>query len=133
MNFPLVRDTESGSMLVLVRLDNRHRLRMILDTGASISTIDSNSLYMAGYDLKNAIGIQDIETASGVIQTEVFAIQKLVGLGITKIDFPVIVYDFLAHGILSNYQGLLGMDFFEGTKFCIDTVKNQLSIEPIAV
>jgi hypothetical protein len=40
------------------------------------------------------------------------------------------VYDFLAHGMLSNYQGLIGMDFFEGTKFCIDTVKNLISIEP---
>jgi hypothetical protein len=76
-------------------------------------------------------GTQDIETASGVIETEVFEIQKLTGLGITKNDFPVIVYDFLAHGIFSNYQGLLGMDFFEGTKFGIDTVRNQISIEPI--
>jgi predicted aspartyl protease len=133
MNFILERDPESGSILVFVRMDNRHLLRMILDTGASISTIDSNALYMAGYDLKNAIGIQDIETASGVIETEVFEIQKLVGLGITKTDFPVIVYDFLAHGIFSNYQGLLGMDFFEGAKFCIDTVENILSIEPKTV
>ena len=34
------------------------------------------------------------------------------------------VYDFLAHGILSDYDGLLGLDFFENTVLCID-MKNQ--------
>ena len=58
-----------------------------------------------------------------------FEIQKITSLGITRQRFPVQVYDFLAHGVLSNYQGLLGMDFFEGMKFCIDTVKNQVSVE----
>ncbi len=85
--------------------------------------------HIAGYDLKNAIRSQEIEPANGVVETKVFEIQKLVALGISKTDFPVQVYDFVAHGILSNFNGLLGMDFFEGTKFCIDTVKNQISVE----
>ena len=34
------------------------------------------------------------------------------------------IYDFLAHGIISDYDGLLGLDFFENTRFCID-MKNQ--------
>jgi len=71
--------------------------------------------------------------ANGMVETEVFELQKVNGLGITRKKYPVQVYDFLAHGILSNYEGLLGMDFFEGTKFCINTIRNQISIEPILV
>ncbi len=133
MNFPLVRDSDGDLILVTIRLNNQARLTMVLDTGCSITTFDSNALHIAGYDLENAIGTQLIETANGIVETEVFEIQNLTALGITKNNFPVLVYDFLAHGMLSNYQGLIGMDFFEGTKFCIDTVRNQITIEPFPV
>jgi predicted RNA-binding protein len=39
------------------------------------------------------------------------------------------VYDFLAHDILSSYQGVLGLDFFEGTRFTIDMVENTIIVE----
>jgi len=44
------------------------------------------------------------------------------------------IYDFLAHGIFSDYNGLLGLDFFEGTKFCIDMKENTIYhfLNPIA-
>jgi hypothetical protein len=38
------------------------------------------------------------------------------------------VYDFLAHGIFSDYNGLLGLDFFDGLHFCIDTKNNFITI-----
>jgi predicted aspartyl protease len=133
MTFPFKKDPGNGIILVTIAVNDFIRLKMVLDTGASHTTIDSNALYIADYDLKDAIGVVDIETANGVVETEVFELQKVNGLGITRKKYPVQVYDFLAHGILSNYEGLLGMDFFEGTKFCIDTVRNQISIEPILV
>ena len=34
------------------------------------------------------------------------------------------IYDFLKHGIISDYDGVLGLDFFENTEFCIN-MKNQ--------
>ena len=45
-------------------------------------------------------------------------------LGHTVRGMKVQVYDFLKHGIMSDYDGLLGLDFFEDTMFCID-MKNQ--------
>jgi hypothetical protein len=42
--------------------------------------------------------------------------------------FPIQVYDFIAHGIYSDYDGLLGLDFLKGTKFCIDLNENTISI-----
>lgn len=131
MSFPFEKDP-SGIILVTISVNDFIRLKMVLDTGASHTTIDINALYIADYDLKDAIGVVDIETANGVVETEVFELQEVSGLGITRKRYPVQVYDFLAHSILSNYEGLLGMDFFEGTKFCIDTVRNQISIESIS-
>jgi predicted aspartyl protease len=101
---------------------------MILDTGATNTTIDSNALNLLGHDLKDSIGSVEIETANGIIETEVFEIDSFASLGVTKEKFQIQVYDFLAHGIFSDYNGLLGLDFLEGTKFCIDIRENLISL-----
>ncbi|MCC7505390.1 MAG: clan AA aspartic protease [Saprospiraceae bacterium] len=129
MTFNFERDPESGIILVGIFLDGRCRLKVVVDTGASNTTLDRSALYIANYDLQDALGLVEIETANGVVQTEIVEIQELTALGITRRNFPVQVFDFLSHGVLSDYQGLLGMDFFEGTKFCIDTVNSQISVE----
>jgi hypothetical protein len=47
---------------------------------------------------------------------------------LTKEKFQIQVYDFLAHGIFSDYNGLLGLDFLEGCKFCIDMKNNIITL-----
>ena len=121
MTYKFKRESETGLILVNIEIDNKYELNMILDTGASNTTIDSNSLYLLGYDLKDNVGTVEIETANGIIETEVFEIGIFSSLGMTKEKFQIQVYDFLAHGIFSDYNGLLGLDFLEGKKFCIDT------------
>jgi hypothetical protein len=101
---------------------------MILDTGCSNTTIDSNALYLSGYQLKDAIEVVEIETANGIVESEVFEVNQIKSMGIIKNTFPIQVYDFLAHGIFSNYDGLLGLDFFEGYQICIDTVLNEIAL-----
>ena len=128
MTYKFKRETESGLILVNVEIDDKYELKMILDTGATNTTIDSNALYLLGYDLKDNIGSVEIETANGIIETEVFEISSFVSLGTTKHNFQIQVYDFLAHGIFSDYNGLLGLDFLEGTKFCIDTKDNTITL-----
>jgi len=133
MNFPFKRGSEDGMLLVEVLLDSLTKMSVLLDTGASFSTFDSTELLMAGYDLSKPIGFADVETAIGMLQVEVFELHEFTAFGITKKNYRIQVYDFLAHGLLSEHQGILGLDFFEGTKFCIDTVRNQISIEPLPV
>jgi len=101
---------------------------MILDTGCSNTTIDSNALYLLGHDLKDSIGTVEIETANGVVESQVYELNTFGSLGIVKQNFQIQVYDFLAHGIFSDYNGLLGLDFLEGTKFCVDTIENTIII-----
>ena len=128
MIYKFKREPESGLILVNIEIDKKYELKMILDTGATNTTIDSNALYLLGHDLKDSIGTVEIETANGIIETEVFEIDSFSSLGVEKQKFEIQVYDFIAHGIFSDYNGLLGLDFLEGTKFCIDTNENTITI-----
>ncbi len=128
MTFPFKREPDSGLILVSVVIDDKYELKMALDTGATHTTIDSNALYLLGYDLKDSTGIVEIETANGIIETELFEVQKFSSLGIIKKNFEIQVFDFLSRDIFSDYNGLLGLDFLEGTKFCIDTKQNLITI-----
>lgn len=128
MKFPFKREPESGLLIINIEIDGKYELKMVFDTGATHTTIDSNALYLLGYDLKDNIGTVEIETANGIIETEVFEVGSFASLGQTKDNFQIQVYDFLAHGVFSDYNGLLGLDFLEGTKFCIDTKQNTITL-----
>jgi predicted aspartyl protease len=130
MKYRLERDPEGGIIPVNVQLDGRHTFKMVLDTGASRTTIDTTALYMAGYNAGNTTETSAIETANGIVEVKVFKVNSLTALGHTKCHLPVQVYDFLAHGILSDYDGLLGLDFFEDTTFCIDMANHMIEIIP---
>ena len=128
MKFPFLRDPESGLILVNIEIDTRFELKMVLDTGATHTTIDSNALYLLGYDLQESIGRVEIETANGIIETDVFELESFSSLGQMKKGFQVQVYDFLAHGIFSDYNGLLGLDFFQDQHLCLHLNENYLEI-----
>jgi hypothetical protein len=128
MIFPIKREPESGLLIISIEIDSKFELKMVLDTGATNTTIDSNALYLLGYDLKDNIGLVEIETAIGIIETEVFEIGSFSTLGQIKKNFQIQVYDFLAHGIYSDYNGLVGLDFLEEHKFCIDLKLNTITL-----
>ncbi|MEJ7677481.1 MAG: aspartyl protease family protein [Segetibacter sp.] len=94
MTFPFKR--ESGLIIVSIEIDEKYELKMIFDTGATNTTIDSNALYLLGYDLKDSIGTVEIETASGIIETEVFEVTIFSSLGLIKNNFQIQVYDFFS-------------------------------------
>jgi hypothetical protein len=102
---------------------------MVLDTGASHTTVDVNALQLLGYTFENRIEPVLLETAGGIIATDRYVLKSIESLGILREPFEIQAYDFLNQGILSDYEGILGLDFFEGYHFCIDTLNNQLSIE----
>ena len=67
MTFPFKRESESGLIIVSIEIDSKYELKMVLDTGATNTTIDSNALYLLGYNFKDSIGVLEIETANGII------------------------------------------------------------------
>jgi len=128
MTYKFERDPEGGIILVNVQIDGKYTFKMVVDTGASRTTIDTTALYMADYKMSNMSETCAIETANGIVEVEVLEVNNLTALGHTKRQMTVQVYDFLAHGILSDYDGLLGLDFFEDTEFCIDMENNTIEI-----
>jgi predicted aspartyl protease len=126
------RDPEGDIILVTTRTIKSKRLQMVLDTGASRTAIDKNVLLMEGFYLDNPIGNMFVETSNGVIEVELFELEFLSAFGITRHNMQVQAYDFLAHHILSSYQGVLGLDFFEGTQFTVNMVENTIAVESLS-
>lgn len=129
MTFTFDLLTDESVIIVNASIEGKYKFRLALDTAATHTTIDSNVLYFSGYELKDSKGELEIETANGIIIVERYNIGQLECLGITKTNFEVQVYDFLAHGITSDYDGVIGLNFLRENKFCIDIAKRQVTVE----
>ena len=121
--------TDEDVIIVNASIQGKYKFRLALDTAATHTTIDSNVLYFSGYELKNTKGEFEIETANGIIVVERYDLEQLECLGISKTNFEVQVYDFLAHGITSDYDGIVGLNFLREHKFCIDILKGEVSVD----
>lgn len=127
-NFDFNIIDDEDLILLDALIEGKYAIRLALDTAATHTTIDSNILYFSGYDLKSAIGEREIETSNGIIEVEVFNVGELECLGITKTNFEVQVYDFKAHGVQSDYDGVIGLDFLIENKICIDFRSGEITI-----
>ena len=79
--------------------------------------------------MKNSVGEKEIETANGIIVVELYIIEQFESFGIIKEQFEVQVYDFLAHGISSDYDGVIGLNFLKEHKFCVDISNREVSVD----
>lgn len=95
MTYKLTREIETGILTVIAVLNGTQRLKLILDTGATVTTIDSNVLYMAGYRPEDSIGNEMVETASGIIETDLYELKEFRLFGIIHQNFVVQAHDFL--------------------------------------
>jgi Aspartyl protease len=127
MIFPFSLDESYNTIVVDVLLDG-FDLRLMVDTGASHTVIDLTTLLINGYSFSQRKKEVKVETAKGVAIAHVFEVKSLEGLSIKQSDFEICSYDFLGNGILSEYDGVLGIDFFFKNKICIDFVKSEITI-----
>ena len=125
--FPI--PTEDGVIIVDASIEGKYKFRLALDTAATHTTIDSNVLYLSGYSLKESKGEAELETSNGIIRVELYDIEQFKCLGILKQKFEVQVYDFMAHGIMSDYDGVIGLNFLREHKFCIEIEKGEVTID----
>ena len=71
MKYPIYKDA-NGLFIVDLLMDNEFKLKMVLDTGATNTTIDSNALYFNDYDLKDSIGSVLIPNSAGIYVSDMF-------------------------------------------------------------
>lgn len=125
--FPI--PTDDGIVIVDASIEGKYKFRLALDTAATHTSIDSNVLYLSGYTLKESKGETELETSNGIIIVELYDIELFECLGIVKRKFEVQVYDFLAHGITSDYDGVVGLNFLRHRKFCIEIEKGEMTVD----
>ena len=105
------------------------KLALALDTGASHTTIDLTPLLIAGYEMKDAIRTEQIETASGVIEAHVFMVKEFSSLDIKRQNIEICAYDFFSYQLITDFDGVLGLDFFENVKFYVDMKQNVITTQ----
>ncbi len=121
--------TEEVNLIIVIASIDGYELRLALDTGASDTVIDLTALLIAGYRTTDAQRMVEIETGKGIIEAEVYEITDFHVLGIRKSPFVICSYDFLANSILTDIDGVLGLDFFRDKKLCIDFNESIITVQ----
>jgi predicted aspartyl protease len=103
-------------------------VRLAIDTGATHSVLDANVLYAKGWKASPKKPDTKVRTASGVIDGYLVHLPQIQVLGETRDNLSVFVFDFLSVGSAENYDGLLGLDFFETVELCISLTTNELRV-----
>jgi Aspartyl protease len=127
MKFPFSLDESYNTIIVDALLDG-FELRLMVDTGASHTVIDLTTLLVNGYSFGQRKKEVKIETAKGVAIAHIFEVKSLEGLSIKHSNFEICSYDFLGNGILSEYDGVLGINFFQNNKIYLDFIKSEITI-----
>lgn len=119
-------ETDEDVIIIDSLIDN-YPIRLALDTAATQTVIDWNMLMMIGYTPKDGRDWVKLETSNGVIEAQKFVLNRFETLDDKQQNFNVLSYDFLSKGILSPYDGILGLDFFRGRHvLSIDFIREKL-------
>jgi predicted aspartyl protease len=106
-----------------------HNATLALDTGASHTTLDLAVVILAGYTIADSLSTVKVETANGVIEAYIFKIRKIKAMGILRTEMEICAYDFYSHQIMIDIDGVLGLDFFNNLKLCIDFKESLITIQ----
>ncbi|HRI59831.1 MAG TPA: retropepsin-like aspartic protease [Saprospiraceae bacterium] len=109
--FPFDLSTDEDLILLPV-LINDYEIRLALDTAATQTIVDFNVLLMLGYTSVDALATRKLETANGIMEAQMFRVSEIETLERCLVEFEILSYDFLQKGLLSTYDGVLGLDFF---------------------
>jgi predicted aspartyl protease len=120
------RRTDPDDLIIVSAFVNEVTFPLVIDTGASHTVIDFGVLVDAGYRLGDTKGIVPIETANGIISANLFQVKKITALGIEKQNFEVCSY--LLGQPEDDIKGVVGLDFFEDKKVCLDFKKSVITI-----
>lgn len=107
--------------LVNVNMNLNQEITMVLDTGATISAVDSEILRSIGVNVENGRPVL-LNTAGGQIQARIVRLNSIGVGGQVLTGFDVASLDTAA----MNGMGLLGIDYLDRFSFVIDDRKRRL-------
>jgi hypothetical protein len=103
-------ETDEDVIIIDSMIDD-YPIRLAIDTAATQTVIDWNMLMMIGYTPQNGGDWIQLETSNGIIEAQFSPLNSFETLEDKRQNFNVLSYDFLSKGILSPYDGILGLDF----------------------
>jgi len=120
---PLIRQGEH--FLIDARINDRVAVRLLIDTGASMTVLRDDILLAAGIFKPAKPSLQLFSTANGLVEGAVYRLDNL-SIG----DQNVANIEVAALGLASLHSadGLLGMNFLKHFKFFIDQNKPELRL-----
>ena len=118
--------TTDEDLIILTAWANDYEIQIAIDTAATHTVIDFNILLILGYSPQDATGSILVETSNGIMPVQKYHLEKFHALDKEITNFEVISYDFLEKGILSPYDAVLGLDFFEQTILTIDFIHQAI-------
>ena len=101
---------------------------VVLDTGASRTTIDESVLLRLGYNLTET-GSAVVATPTGLAEVKHVSVQQIDALGLTIRDFPVLAMLLV---VPLRTEGLLGLDFLRQRSLFCNFLKGILFTLPFA-
>lgn len=119
---------DPDSLILVDCIVQKDRYTLALDTGASHTVLDLTPLLIIGYELKNALRTVEFETGKGIVEAYVFCVPQVSALGVTRKNFEICAYDFLANNILSDMDGVLGLDFFRNKDLFISFKRSEIEV-----
>lgn len=114
-------DLEDEDSLVIVDCKiGHHNFALAVDTGASHTVVDLTALFLVGFTMKDVKRTVQLETGKGVIDAYVFQVSLFNSLGKKVENMEICSYDFIGNAIFSDFEGVLGLDFFKGSELTIN-------------
>jgi len=100
-------------------------VRLALDTGATGTLVNSETLVAVGHDLAASKDRTRITTGSGVEYVARIVVPSVRALGIVRRNLPV-----LCHTLppMAQIDGLLGLDFLRGKKLTVDFKSGRIRL-----
>jgi len=129
MVFPFERSGDL--MIVTAKVWGAHEARellLVLDTGASATSIEPAILERLGYSSRDAIMRTRVPTPAGVQHGRLFRVARFYALGAERSSFVV---QALALDDEYGVDGLLGMNFLENYNFTVRPRDRQIHLEPV--
>ena len=113
--------------LIQAILNDRQQVVLMIDTGASVTTLSRSSFARLGSDQFSHLGSRLFNTANGLAKGEMFRADSIV-LGVNRIDDVDIAI--LDYDTAEGTDGLLGMNVLRNYDFEIDREKGLLYLRP---
>lgn len=121
-------EDDDRALLVTVHLDGHQKTKLILDTGATYTSISRELAEDLGYDLDHCPRVA-ITTANGLVMLPKIKLRRLTINGFTANNVEATVMN-MPRNI--PFQGLLGLSFIKNHRITIDSEADKLVIEPSA-